>query len=102
LDGVAHEAAQRASFTDAAGLAPRLAALLLEPCEGLLQVADGERDVPVARAEVVRTAVVVERQLELLVLAGNAEEVVRGLRLAVADDVHVATELEPERLVEGA
>jgi hypothetical protein len=39
---------------------------------------------------------------ELFVLARHAEDVVRRLLLAVANDVHVATELEPERLVEGA
>jgi hypothetical protein len=54
------------------------------------------------RAEVVGAAVVVERQLELLVLAGDAEEVVRRLRLAAADDVELATELEAERFVERA
>jgi hypothetical protein len=48
-----------------------------------------------------RAAVVVERELELLVLAGDAEEVVRRLPLAVPDDVHVAPELQAERFVEG-
>ena len=42
----------------------------------------------------------VEGELELLLLAGDAEEVVRRFLLAVPDDVHVAAELEPERLVE--
>ena len=58
------------------------------------------RDVAVRRAELVGAAVVVERQLELLLLAGHAEEVVRRLELAVADDRQLAPELEPERLVE--
>src|SRR5581483_11488775 len=60
-----------------------------------------DRDVPVAGADVVCAAVVVEGQLELLVLAGEAEEVVRRLELAVADDRELAAELHPQRLVEG-
>src|SRR5438876_3774489 len=44
----------------------------------------------------------VQRQLELLLLAGKAEEVERRLRLPVADDRRGAAELEAERLVEGA
>src|SRR5438034_10561320 len=68
----------------------------------LSHVVDRERDVPVAGPELVGATVVVVRQLELFVLAGDAEEVVRRLLLAVPDDVHVATELEAERLVEGA
>ena len=67
-----------------------------------VEVVDADRDVAVAGPEVVRSAVVVQRQLELLVLAGEAEEVVRRLPLAVPDDVHVAAELEAERLVERA
>src|SRR5581483_9727898 len=39
---------------------------------------------------------------QLLVLTGNAEEVVGCFAFAVADDVHVTAELEAERLVEGA
>ena len=66
------------------------------------KIVDRKRDVAVAAAEVVRAAVVVVRELELRVLARDAEEVVRRLPLAVADDVHVAAELEAERLVEGA
>src|SRR5215207_9703389 len=44
----------------------------------------------------------VEGQLQLLLLIGNAEEVVRRLEFAVPDDVQLAAELEPERLVEAA
>jgi len=64
------------------------------------EIVDCVRDMTVARAELVRPPVAVERQLELLIMPGNAEEIVRRLPLAVADDVHLATELEPERLVE--
>src|SRR5262245_39552310 len=56
----------------------------------------------VCSAEVVGAAVVVERELELLLLVGDTVEVVRRLELAVADDLHLAPELEPERLVERA
>ena len=55
----------------------------------------------VARADVVRPPVVVEGQLELRVLARGAEEVVRRLLLAVADDVELAPELEAEGFVKG-
>ena len=54
---------------------------------------------PIGGAELVAAAVVVERQLQLLLLAGDTEEVVGRLLLALADDVHLAAELEPERLV---
>jgi hypothetical protein len=60
------------------------------------------RDVAVAGPEVVSPAVVVEGQLELLLLAGHSEEVVRRLPFAVSHDVHVAAKLEPELLVEDA
>jgi len=61
------------------------------PCSARLasvrvEVVDADRDVAVAGVEVVGAAVVVERQLELLLLAREAEEVERRLRLAVADD----------------
>ena len=67
-----------------------------------VEVVDADRDVPVAGAEVVRAAVVVEGQLEHVACRRDAEEVVRRLELAVADDVHVALEPEAERLVERA
>ena len=70
--------------------------------ERLGHVVDRERDVPVARAELVRAPVVVERELEHRFLVADPEEVVRRLELALADDVHVALEREAERLVERA
>src|SRR5258706_4246137 len=100
--GVAHEAEKRTALAHAVGLALRLDALLLQLRERLCQVIDSERNVPVPRAHLVRPPVVIEGELELLLLVGHPEEVVRRLLLAAADDVHVATELEPERLVEGA
>src|SRR4051812_37033810 len=99
---VLDEADERAALTDAIRLSFRLDALLLQLLERRLEVVDRKRDVAVARADVVRAAVMVERELELLVLAGHAEEVVRRFALAVPDDVHVAAELQAERLVEGA
>ena len=106
LDAVAvrilDEADQRAALAHAVGLAFGLDALLLQLRERLLEVVDADRDVAVAGAEVVGAAVVVERQLEHRLLVADAEEVVRRLELAVADDVHVALEAEAERLVEGA
>ena len=73
-----------------------------ELCEGSVEILDPDRDVPVAAAEVVAAAVVVERQLEHRLLVADREEVVRRLELAVADDVEVAREGEAERLVERA
>ena len=55
---------------------------------------------PYAGAELVRPAVGVQGQLELLVLPGHAVEVVRRLVVAVADDRRLLAELEAERLVE--
>src|SRR4029453_8300731 len=43
--------------------------------------------------------VMVEGQLELLPLAGKAEEVVRRLELAITDDRQLAPKLHPEHLV---
>src|SRR5947207_3421668 len=57
---------------------------------------------PYPRAELVRAAVVVGRQLEHRLLVAHREEVVRRLELTVADDVELARESKPERLVEGA
>src|SRR5262249_43231308 len=59
------------------------------------------RDMAVGGAELVGAPVVVEGELELFLLAGHAEEVVRRLELAVPDDRELATELHAERLVEG-
>ncbi len=67
-----------------------------------VEILDANRDVTITGTEVVGAAVVVERELELFCLAGEPEKVVRRLNLAVADDVHVATKLQPECLVEGA
>src|SRR5665647_1731249 len=102
LVGIAHEADERAALAHAIRLTLRLDALLLQLRERLRQVVHGVRNVPVAGPDLVRAAVVVVRELQLLFLAGDAEEVVRRLRLAAADDVHVTAELEPERLVERA
>src|SRR5262249_31013073 len=99
---IADEAQQAPALADAVGVPLRFDALLLQRLERGREVVDRERDVPVAGAEVVRAAIVVVGELELLVLAGDAEEVVRRLLLAVPDDVHIAAELEAERLVEGA
>src|SRR5437763_11155144 len=67
-----------------------------------LEVVEADRDVPVARAELIGAAVVVERQLEHRLPVADREEVVGRLELAVADDVHVALKAEAERLVERA
>jgi hypothetical protein len=98
---VLDEAEPRTALADGVRRALRLDALPRQRREGRVEVVDADGDVAVAGTEVVRPAVVVEGQLELLVLAGHAEEVVRRLLLAVAHDVHVAAKLEPERLVEG-
>src|SRR5439155_25779713 len=99
---VADEAEQRAALAHAVRLPLGLDALLFQRGERLPEVVDREGDVSIPRADVVRAAVVVERELELLSLAGGAEEVVRRFLFAVADDVHVAAELQAERLVERA
>src|ERR1700757_3479504 len=86
--GILDEADQRAAFAHPVGLAFGLDALLLQLRERRLEVVDADGDVPVAGAEVVGAAVVVEGQLEHRVVVADAEEVVRRLELAVADDVH--------------
>src|SRR5204863_10048854 len=105
LDPVAvrilHETEPRASFADAVRLALRPDSRILQSREGRIEVVDADRDVAVTGAEVVRTAIVVEGELELLLLAGDAEEVVRRLELAVAHDRKLTAELESERLVKG-
>src|SRR5204863_9579636 len=61
--------------------------------ERLVEVVHADGDVAVGGAELIRAPVVVVGELELLLLPGEAEEVVRRLGLAVADDVHVAAKL---------
>src|SRR3954453_21942603 len=68
--------------------------------ERAVEVVDADRDVAVAGPELVRAAVVVERQLEHRLGVAEREEVVRRFLLAVPDDVHVAVEGEAQRLVE--
>src|SRR5579862_601920 len=99
---IAHEAEERAALAHAIRLTLRVYALRRELLERRTQVVDGERDVPVAGAEVVRAPIVVVRQLEHGRLAADRVEVVRRLDCAVADDVHVALELEAEGFVERA
>src|SRR5215210_4254916 len=65
--------------------------------ERLVQVVDQDRYVVVARAEVVRVDAVVVGQLEHGILVRQPHEHVHGLR----PDVHPATLLESELLVEG-
>src|SRR5262249_30534782 len=100
--GVANEAEQRAALTHAIGLTLRHDPLAREALESGRQVVDPERDVAVPGAELVRPPVVVQRQLELLLLAGGAEEVVRGLELALPDDRQLPPVFETERLGEPA
>src|SRR4249919_724181 len=97
---VAHEAEARAALAHRVRRPLRLDPLSLERVERPVEVVDADRDVAVAAAEVVRAPVVVERQLEDVLAVRQAEEVVGGLLLAVSDDVHLAAEREPERLVE--
>src|SRR2546421_926189 len=97
---IADEADQRAALADAVRLALSLDSLRLQLRKRPFEVVDADRDVAVPSAELVCASIVVERQLELLVLAGKAEEVVGRLELAVSHDVQVAPELHAERLVE--
>src|SRR5689334_15481463 len=96
LVGILHEAEAVPSGAHRIRRPLGLDSLLLQPRERPVEVVDRERDVTVARAEVVRSPVVVVRELEFLVLAGHAEEVVRRLLRAVTDDVELAPELETE------
>src|SRR4051812_26530863 len=98
--GVANERQPAAALAHPVRLALCLDPLARELAQRAVEVAHADRDVPVRRPHLVRAAVVVERQLELLVLSGVAEEVVRRLELPVADDRRLAPELEPEGLVE--
>src|SRR5688572_17740117 len=95
---VAHEGDHRALRAAAGpvGRLLRLDALAGELAERPVQVVDQDRDVVVARAEVVGVDSVVVGQLEHGVLAGEAHEDVDRL----VADVHAAPLLEPELLVE--
>src|SRR3954447_23106039 len=99
---IVHEAEEGAAFAHLVRRLLRLDALFGEARERRVEIVDADRNVPVAAAEVVGAAVVVEGQLEHGLLVGDGEEVVRRLLLAAADDVHLAIEREPERLVERA
>src|SRR5207247_7474601 len=87
---VAHEAESRAALAHLVGRALGLDALLGELGERGVEVLDPDSDVTIGRAQLVREAVVVERQLEHVLGVAQREEVVRRLQLPVADDVHVA------------
>ena len=71
--------------------------LLGERAERAVEVVDGQRDVVVARAELVGVDAVVVGQLEPVAVAGQAHEDVDRLFA----DRHPAALLEAERLVEG-
>ena len=100
---ITHETDARAALRDLIRRPLGLDAMrVLQSCERSVEVVDGDRDVPVPGAEVVRATIVVERQLEDVLGVSEREEVVRRLALAVSDDVHVAGEAKAERLVEAA
>ena len=69
--------------------------LLAQSRERAVEIVDAGRDVPVAGPEVVGAAVVVVGQPEHRLLAAEREEVVRGLQLAVADDVESRANVKP-------
>src|SRR5262249_43833716 len=102
LIGIADETEPVAALAHGVRRTLGLDPLLGETHENPVEVVDADRDVPVAGPEVVRAAVVVEGQLQLGLVAREREEVVRRFELALADDVQVALELHPERLVERA
>src|SRR5947209_690215 len=102
LVGVPDEAEPVSSVPHRVGRAFGLDALVLQLRQSAVQVIDADRDVPVGTAHLVAAAVVVQRELELFLLAGEAEEVVRRLELAVTDDRELASRLHAERLVERA
>ena len=79
--GIAHEADARAALADRVRRPLRLHALLVQRGQRAVEVGDADRDVAVARADLVGLgAAVVVRQLEPgLGIARVAEEVVRGL-----------------------
>src|SRR6185312_4549788 len=97
---VAHEAEERPALGHLVWRLLGLDALGLQLRERRVEVLDADGDVAVAGAHLVRAAVVVERQLEHVGLAGQAVEVVGRLELAVADDRRLLALLEAKRLVE--
>src|SRR4051794_29192219 len=99
---IAHEAQPRAALADRVRRALRLDALLPELRQRRVEVRHADRDVTVSGAVVVRTAVVVQRQLQHVGHAAHAEEVVGGLELAVSHDRRLLAGLEAERGVKGA
>src|ERR1700674_4255833 len=76
---IANEAEQGAAFAYPVGLPLGLDPLASQPLEGGSEIVDADRNVAVGGAELVAPAVVIEGELELLLLAGRAEEVVRRL-----------------------
>jgi hypothetical protein len=80
----------------------RLDALRLEALKRLGHPVDRDGDVGVAGSALVAAPVVIEGQLKLLVLARHPEEVVSCFALSVSHDVHIAAELEPQRLVKSS
>src|SRR6185436_14723596 len=71
---VADEGDERAALADAVRRALRLDPLLREPRERPVHVVDGDRDVAVAGAELVRVDAEVVRQLEPVAVARQAHE----------------------------
>src|SRR3954451_14152839 len=94
---VAHEADPRAPLADAVGRLLRLDALVLEVLERRVEVRRGDRDVVVAGAELVGVDAVVVRELEAVLVAGQAHEDVDRLFA----DRQAPALLEAEALVEG-
>src|SRR5687767_6811060 len=94
--GVAHEADPVAALPHAVGRLLRLDALARQLAQRAVEVVDGERDVVVARAELVGVHAVVVGELEPVAVARESHEDVDRL---VADR-HAPPLLEAERLVE--
>ena len=95
--GIAHEADARAVLAHRVGRLLGVDSLLGEPAERRVEVRRGDRDVVVARAQLVAVDAEVVGQLESRPVAGQAHEDVDRL---VADR-QAADLLEAERLVEG-
>src|SRR5215213_3560104 len=93
---IADEADPRAALAHAVGRLLGLDAVPAEPLEGAVEVVDGERDVVVARAQLVGVHAVVVGQLEPVTVAREPHEDVDRL---VADR-HPPPLLEAEGLVE--
>src|SRR4051794_28819185 len=94
---VAHEADQRAVAADVVRRPLGPDVLLGQLAEGVLQGRHGQRDVVVARAEVIGLDPRVPGQLQAVAVAGEAHEHVDG----AVGQVHPPPLLEAERLVEG-